>query len=126
MTQEQYKEFREDFTSIVWYRGQVTAKKTWIGALGKWDKNNSHKAKIEEAIRELAELRKIVADKLAKYDKTYDELKAISKQLSVFNQRIKITDSNYEKYKALGLKHKINSAKGAQLTAQLNFKQFSI
>lgn len=104
MTIEQYKEFREDFTSIVWYKGQVTEKRKYITTLYCWDKEGSHADAIKKATEDHAATKAILKEKLSKYGIDYESMRAHSKALSALMSRAKRNQQSIDKYKIAPLK----------------------
>lgn len=87
MTEQEYKQFREDFPSIIWWKGQVTSKRNYITTLYSWDKNGSHQKEIDEATDDYNNAKDILKEKLDKYKCKYDELVQHSKKLSAIIAR---------------------------------------
>ncbi len=98
MTQEQYKQFREDFQSIVWYKGQVSSKRKYISTLYLWDKEGSHQKAIEKATEAYKGLKAILLEKLQKYKMTYEEMQLKSEEIAALNRRIKANEKVLAKY----------------------------
>ena len=50
MTDQQIKEFRTEFKSIVYAKGLITEHNKYISKLHIWDKNGSHHSAISKAL----------------------------------------------------------------------------
>jgi hypothetical protein len=87
MTEEQITEFRSQFKSIVYLKGEITSCNQKIAALTHYDRNDSHKAAILRALSKKEEIK-------AKYEaalqgNTYEWWQKRSKRLSVILYNVK-------------------------------------
>lgn len=106
MTDALYKEFREDFQKIVWWKGECSSKRKYISNLYSWDKDSSHTKPIEKATDDYHNAKKILKEQLDKYGLTYEQLLDNSKRLGVLMGRIRTNQKSLDKYVSAPLKIK--------------------
>ncbi len=80
MTADEIQEFRKQFKSIVYIKGQLIVKQQYIAQLHQWDRNDSHKKAILKALDERDTLDRSLIESLK--GKSYEQWKLFSKQLS--------------------------------------------
>jgi hypothetical protein len=96
MTHEEISQFRQKFRSIVYASNEVKKKEFYIKQLCIWDKNGSHNNAILNAIEQLKLVRNKLKDMLE--EKSYDEWKVKSKEITALTRKIGIAKSKIEKY----------------------------
>lgn len=95
MTQEEIKQFKARFKSIVYQKGLITAVNNEIGKLSRWDNNGSHKAAIEKRIEQRKGIRQKLTELLAGY--SYEEWKTASIRISMLLSDLKRTKYTSQK-----------------------------
>jgi len=97
MTTEEQEKFKEEFRSIVWENSQVITANNYIQTLTRFDRNDSHKKVILEAIEKRDEIRKRLKEKLK--GKTYKEWLEVSKKLTTLKVKLRTIQDAQEKYR---------------------------
>jgi len=81
------KQFRSQFKSIVYAKGRLTDLSTHIRTLSHYDRNDSHKRAILQAIDRRDRFKRDF--EILLNGRTYEEWLKLSKRLSILNSRLK-------------------------------------
>lgn len=86
MTSSEITKFRQEFSSIVFWKGMINSQKRNVGTVTRFDKNGSHKNATLKSINTLNDYREKFELKLN--GKSYEEWAAMSKTISQIKNKI--------------------------------------
>lgn len=87
MTVEELSAFKEEFKSIVWWKGELASRNKYIQTLSRYDKNGSHQTAILKAMNNRDEAKKILKEKLN--GREYEHMMESLRKATVLANKIK-------------------------------------